>query len=349
MNHSEKLNSFKKVVDATRQHEVDRVVSQQQREIDRLKKRYQNLMSDYETLRAEFDFVSRFNPDLVNPMKIRKVKTSQKDETIGLAIGSDWHIFETVRPDEVSGMNVFNPDVAKIRIENFFEGIVRWTQIHRGGTKIDSLILALLGDLITNMLHADQRENNAGTPPEEALTLFDCLIGGIDYLIDKGGFKLITVPCVGGNHGRTTEKLQHTNRAKHSYEWLIYKLLERWYQDEERIQFQIATGIHFYLDVFDRVIRGHHGNDIKYQGGVGGLTIPVLKAIKEWNSARHADLDIFGHWHTMIDDSRFISNGSLIGYAPYSIAIKAQFQQPQQAYVTLNRKRWVTSFNRIYV
>ena len=168
-------------------------------------------------------------------------------------------------------------------------------------------------------------------------------------MLEQGKFKTIEVCCTPGNHGRTTDKIRHTNRVKHSYEWLMFKLLERWYRDDDRIQFNIASGIHLYLSVFGKIIRAHHGNDIRYHGGVGGLTIPMLKAIKEWNSGQHADLDIFGHWHTMIDDYRFISNGCLSGYGPYSIAIKAPYQRPQQAYVTLHETRWLTSFNRIYV
>lgn len=344
-----KIESFKEHVDATKQHNVDQIILQKDREIQQLKNRYSSLLLDFNELKNAFEFVSQFDKNLVNPTSIISTKTNKNEETISWALASDRHIYEVVKPEEVNGVNQYNPDIAKNRIENFFDGIVRWTDIHRSGTKINRLILSLMGDLITGWLHEDQRENNAGTPPEECLFLMDMLVSGIDYLLEQGDFNAIEIDCVPGNHGRVTDRKRHSNRVKLTYEWLLYKILERWYRDEDRIKFNIAKGIHLYREVFGKTIRIHHGDDVRYRGGVGGLTIPMLKAIKEWDSYIRSDLDAFGHWHTEINHHRFIANGSLIGCSPYSLSIKAPFQLPQQMLVTLNQKRWITSFNRIYV
>jgi hypothetical protein len=94
------------------------------------------------------------------------------------------------------------------------------------------------------------------------------------------------------------------------------------------------------MTVFDKRIRFHHGDGLKYQGGVGGLTIPVEKAISAWNkSPARADLDIFGHWHTAQQSRAWVSNGSLIGYNAYAVSIKASFEPPAQTYFLLDKKR----------
>lgn len=349
MNLKDKIDSFKEHVDAVKQHNVDKVLAQKNREIQRLKNQYNILLEDFNELQATVEFFSAVDANLVQPDAIITTKTDKKEESIVWALASDWHVFEVVKPEEVNGVNEYNPKIAKKRIENFFEGVVRWTEIHRRGTVIKRLMLSLLGDLITGWLKDDQRENNAGTPPEECLFLMDMLISGIDYLLKNGGFNVIEIDCIPGNHGRVTDKKRHSNRVKLTYEWLLYKILERWYRDEKRIKFNISTGIHLYREVFGKIIRVHHGDDIRYHGGVGGLTIPMLKAIKEWDSYIRSDMDAFGHWHTDMIHPRFISNGSIMGCSPYSLSIKAPFQQPQQVLVTLSKKRWITSFNKIYV
>jgi hypothetical protein len=68
------------------------------------------------------------------------------------------------------------------------------------------------------------------------------------------------------------------------------------------------------LQIYDVTVRFHHGHSIRYAGGVGGIYIPTNKAIAQWNKGRHADLDVFGHFHQLRDGGNFICNGSLIGY-----------------------------------
>ena len=93
------------------------------------------------------------------------------------------------------------------------------------------------------------------------------------------------------------------------------------------------------MKLYGKVIRFHHGDNIKFQGGIGGLTIPVEKAIANWNRATPADLDVFGHWHQCQQNPKWCSNGSLIGYNAYALSIKAQFEPPQQTYFLFDHKR----------
>jgi hypothetical protein len=265
-----------------------------------------------------------------------KAKGSDANEACAFAIASDWHAEETVDRRTVSGLNHYDLRIADERIKAFFQSVLRLTEIERNGTKVDTLVLGLLGDLMTGYIHEELEENNGLSPTQTVLWLIDRVTGGIELLKREGGFRRIVIPCCMGNHGRTTRKPRHATAYKNSYEWMLYRILEK---TVTGVEWQIADGYHVYLDVFGRTIRLHHGDNIAYQGGVGGITISVEKAIANWNKARVADLDIFGHHHTQQQNPKWVANGSLIGYGPYSLAIKAPFEPPQQTFFLLDSKR----------
>jgi len=259
-----------------------------------------------------------------------------RSEAVAFAVASDWHCEETVRADSVNGLNEFDLAIAEVRIQKFFNSIVRLTEIERAGTQIDTLVLALLGDLITGYIHEELQETNGLSPVEAILWVMERVISGIRYLQAAGEFKRIIVPCCYGNHGRTTKKPRHATGAANSFEWLLYHMLAKALPE---LEWHIATGYHVYIEVFGKKIRLHHGDAIRYEGGIGGLTIPLEKAIAAWNKAMVADLDIHGHWHTQMQTPKVVSNGSLIGYNAFSLQIKAPFEPPQQTYFLLDSKR----------
>jgi len=266
------------------------------------------------------------------------IKATGKDESeaTAFAIASDWHVEETVDPRSVNGLNEFSLEIADRRIEKFFKSVVRLTEIERHGTKIDTLVLAMLGDAMTGYIHEELQESNGLSPTQTVLWLIQRIKCGLEYLKKQGGYSRIIVPCSYGNHGRTTKKPRHSTGAANSYEWMMWHILADACPTAE---WQIADGYHNFLDVYGRTIRLHHGDNIAYNGGVGGITISVEKAIAAWNKARVADLDIFGHHHTQQQNPKWIANGSLIGYGAFSLAIKAPFEPPQQTFFLWDSKR----------
>jgi hypothetical protein len=91
-------------------------------------------------------------------------------------------------------------------------------------------------------------------------------------------------------------------------------------------------------------VRFHHGHGLKYLGGVGGLTIPANKSIDKWNQGVWADLDVFGHYHTLFDGRNFLSNGSQVGYNGFAAyVVKAPYQPPMQWLTLFDKKRGRTA------
>ena len=264
-------------------------------------------------------------------------KKDKSDEATAVLAVSDWHVEETVDPKTVSELNSFNLEVADQRIEKLTQSALRLTEIERGGTDVPVLVLALLGDLMTGYIHEELREENSLSPTQTLLWLRERVTRMIRTIRDQGNFREIIIPCSYGNHGRTTIKPRHSTAYKNSYEWLLYKILEQDFT--EGVTWLIGESYHTYLDVYGKTFRFHHGDSVRYQGGIGGLTIPLEKAIASWNKARVADLDIFGHWHTSQQNPKWISNGSLIGYNAYALSIKAGYELPQQTYFLFDKKR----------
>lgn len=259
-------------------------------------------------------------------------------ESTAVLVGSDWHLEERVDPKAVNGLNEYDLEISSARIVKFFQNGLAMLEMTRGKSKIDTLILALLGDLITGYIHDELVESNLLSPTEAILKAYTLIQGGIDFLLDEGKLERLIVPCCVGNHARTTTKRRISTLVQNSYEWLLYQFLAMLYRDDPRVEFRVADGYFVFADVYGTKLRFHHGDDVKYQGGVGGLTIPLNKAIAQWNKASRADIDVLGHWHTRINQRDCVVNGSAIGYSALSIALKTSYELPAQSFFLIHPK-----------
>lgn len=272
--------------------------------------------------------------------KVYKICTERDSGTsaTAFAIASDWHSEERVKPSQVNDLNEFTLEVAERRIELFFQNTLKLVKAKRKDIKIDTLVLALLGDFFSGNIHEDVMESAQLGPAEACVWVFERVHRGIKFLLKNSDLKII-IPCHSGNHARITKGQRIANEAGNSQEYLSYHFLARQFADEPRVEFRISEGYHSYLHVGGFKIRFHHGHWLKYSGGVGGLYIPVHKKIAKWNEGRRADLDVFGHYHQLIFAPQFICNGSLIGHAPYGIYVGATYQKPKQAFFLVHHQR----------
>ena len=278
---------------------------------------------------------------IVKPTPLVKSSSKTVGNATAIMVASDWHVEEQVDPSTVNGLNEYNLEIAEKRASNFFRKGLFLTNLVRNGIKINRLVLALLGDLISGYIHEELQESNYLSPTEASLFVQDILCAGIDFLLKEGNFDEIIIPCCLGNHGRTTQKKRYSTAHKNSYEWMMYKTLEKAYAKNNKVKFIVENGYHVYLPLYPNFkLRFHHGDNIRYAGGVGGITIPVNKAIAQWNRSEPAYLDIFGHFHQqMMDCGPFVSNGSLIGWNAFAIAIKATFDDPKQSFLVIDQEK----------
>jgi hypothetical protein len=240
----------------------------------------------------------------------------------------------------VNGLNKFDSTIAEQRIMKVWNTTLSLLEICRTKDKIDSMLVTILGDLISGWIHEVLMATNEMTPPEAVLKLFSILTSGLEFLSKESGVKEIIVAPVCGNHGRITHKKYDKIAVKTNYEWLVYQLLARWFtaRGNKIIRFKLPQGYFNTIIVYDKLIRISHGDNIQYQGGVGGVNIPIRKAIDRWNTAQRANYNILGHWHSYQIGEDYLINGSIIGYSEYSIRIKATYQRPMQSFFIMHPK-----------
>jgi hypothetical protein len=319
---------------------TDREARRLKSEESGLKRKYEEALRIIERQDTELRAMNVLDSQ-VSEFSIEPVHGSDTSEGIVVMVASDWHMEEVVGA-EVNGLNQYTPDIAHERANRFFQNGLRLINLLKQDISISTVILALLGDFISNDIHEEFPEINALQPMHALVYAQEHLVSGIQFLLD-GFTGHLVIPCHSGNHARTTRTTRFSAENGHSLEYLMYLHLAAHFRAEPRVTFIIPDGMHSYLDVYGQVIRFQHGHAVKYGGGVGGIYIPVNKAIAQWNKARHADLDVFGHFHQMRDGGNFICNGSLIGYNAFALSIKADYEKPRQALFLLDKRRGRTA------
>lgn len=301
------------------------------------------------TLKAKYDealkTIERQERDLramgvlrdVDTFEIAPRKGEGASEGTVVVVASDWHVEENVGA-EVGDLNRYNIEIARQRATTFFQAAHRLTTLLQQDIRIDNMVLALLGDFISNDIHEEIAEVAEQAPMHALTTAQSFLISGIQFLLNHTKLTF-TIPCHSGNHGRTTKTTRFATENGHSLEYLMYGHLAAYFRHEPRVTFLIPEGYHSYVKVYDQILRFHHGHAIRYGGGVGGIYIPTHKAIAAWNRAKRADLDVFGHFHQQVDGGSFLCNGSLIGYNAYALSIKASYEPPKQSLFLLDKRR----------
>lgn len=279
----------------------------------------------------------------------KRKKTGSKADTLAVPIflWSDWHCEENVDPGEVRGKNEFNLTIADERIDRLGNKSVEYVKSRESEMDIPEAIVWLGGDFISGYIHEELQQVNELSPPQAILWVKSRIKGLIDYVARE--FPKVRVVCNVGNHGRTTRQKMIHGGQRNNFEWLMYHCLAEEFKGNDKVEFFIPEAYFAEFTIFDFKIRTHHGDNLLYSGGIGGPSISINKAILNWDISDQCDFDYFGHLHQFLDHYRWVMNGSLIGYGPYSVAIKAGFQRPIQTVDFIHNAHGRTDTLKVYV
>lgn len=268
-------------------------------------------------------------------------------EATAFIILSDWHVEEKVKKSTVNGLNEYSLAIADYRINRTFQNALAVYDVLKKDIMIPNIVIALLGDFISGNIHEELMENTSLRPIEAILWVQQRIEAGIKYLLERTDAKF-TIVCCQGNHSRITDKTHFSTTAGNSLEYYMYNVLKEKIQND-RVKWIVNDSYHTYLKVYKYVLRFHHGDGMKYMGGISGIFLPAYKSISQWNKGRASDYDIFAHFHQLKDGGIFLSNGSLIGYNAYAIRIKADYEKPKQLFFLLDKKHGKTITTQIYI
>lgn len=321
----------------------DRLLNKERAAARISEQKYKALLKEYDDLEMRYDALLNIKDEIDKESIIPKEVNQNKNPATPIILLSDWHFEERVDSSTINGLNEYNLEIGQKRWSNCIQNSLRLVNIDRSHSDINNVVIWLGGDFITGYIHEELMESNYLSPTQAARFAKKSIIAAIEFYIQYGKFDKIHIVCSFGNHGRSTKQKRHSTAYKNSYEWMIYHDIADYFSDNLKVQFTIPDGYFTYITVYDFVCRFWHGDTIQYQGGIGGLTIPLIKAIHRYNQQKQADYNFMGHYHQLFQATKdCIVNGSGIGFNPYAQNIGASPERPMQSYCLIDQKRGMT-------
>jgi hypothetical protein len=258
---------------------------------------------------------------------------------------SDWHWDEVVKPSQIGGVNEYNRALAHSRLQALVETAIYLCRIISPKMDYPGMVVPLGGDMISGNIHDELVATNQFNTMPTILDILGKLIWMIDRLLEV--FPRLFLPCVSGNHGRDTRKIWVKDRHATSFDWLIYNLLAKHYENDKRVTFLIPDGPDAYYRVYGHRYLLTHGDQFRGGDGLIGVLGPIIRGDHKKRS-RNAQIDmaydtmLLGHFHQYIHHSRVIVNGSLKGYDEYAYSNNFGYEEPQQALWLNHPKHGIT-------
>ena len=284
------------------------------------------------------------------PFEIYNFKFSQLKEgnRYAVALFSDAHIEETVSPDSVLGLNEYNINIAKKRIERYFVNLANCLNVD----EVEDLIFASLGDTISGFIHEELAQCNGLTPLEATYEAQNLIFNGLRYLCENTDLKHIKFIGIVGNHSRVTKKIQHANGYAMSYEYLMYRNIKS--QCESiglPIEFDLPNSEMAVVDTQDKKrFIFIHGFQIKSNGSgtVCGIYPALNRLAMKWSKTFKQDKTYLGHFHTCVSIPNAVVNGSIIGYNAFAMTNGFEYEEPAQQYEVFDTKIGQLLTRKIY-
>lgn len=273
---------------------------------------------------------------------------------IPATIWSDWHYGEVVR---MPGINTFDKRIAANRVKKLVTKTVDLSLNHMGkaSIKYPGCIVALGGDMLGGDIHEELMKSNDRTTQQSIEDLIDLISGGLEHM--ASAFGKLFVPCVVGNHGRSTKKMQMKQRVFTSHEWNVYCGVARHFRKSKHVQFNIPETADCAFNIFGHRYLLTHGDSLGTKGGDGiiGALGPILRGTlkthrSEAQIGRDFDTLLIGHWHQYITLPGLIVNNSLKGYDEYAhLTLRAPFSRPSQALWFTHPEHGLTAHWQVYL
>ena len=264
-----------------------------------------------------------------------------------MACFSDYHFGERVRPSEIANYNAYDVDIATKRVERFFERTITMSRRHLSGVEYDGIVMPNLGDTISGDIHEEFVQTNELTNSEAVPIIVPLLIAGIGTFADEYG--KVYVPCAPGNHPRDEKKPRYKERSAHNADIMIARLVANYFNNDDRVVFDIPDGISTDFQIYNTRFRAEHGDEAKGGTGIQGALAPLALFAHRRRKQAEAegvpfDVILVGHWHqymTMLAKG-LIVNGAGKGYDEYARGKGFEPEPPQQSLSVITPEHGVT-------
>ena len=250
---------------------------------------------------------------------------------------SDLHWGEVVDPATTGG-NAYNMTIARARLRRVVDQTIHILRDHIvSPAGYPGIVVPLGGDMVSGGIHEELATTDEEPPGACVVDLAGELIAALEVLADE--FGSVFVPCVVGNHGRQTMRPTYKRRARLNWDWLLYCMIARHFQTDERVTLQVpeAPDARYTVAGSTRYLLTH--GDLMGGGGGGGAFGPIGPVLKgrakvaASNMGDPWDCLILGHWHTYIvlRSPQVVVNGSTKGPDEYTLGLRLAPSPPCQA------------------
>ena len=320
------LLSFKNEIE---ENKLKRRLKNTESELQALKDQHVDYSSLVDTL---YDITESYSP-WPNPVYIVS-KDFPKREIV--ALYSDLHAGELVSFEETHGLNEYNSQIMRNRIDSFFSQLIEY------GKEIGSskLHLKMLGDMVNGEIHEELSRNSDMDTVESLILVSDYTSKWIRRLSEF--FDEITVYAISGNHGRLFKKPNFKKKNTLNFDYIAYEFIKRETREIVK-EFVLPESPFLINEILDYRFFMTHGD--LFKGGTGlnpisgtwGRDIEKLNGLfKQQGGFDYAE---FAHFHTpMLDIPSFsgisiMVNGAIKGADEFSIgAVKAGSRASQLVY-----------------
>lgn len=283
-------------------------------------------------------------------------KSKREDRGTLLAMLSDTHYGETVRPSEMGGHNKYDLAIAEQRTERFFRRTVVIARDYLAGVKYDGIYLALNGDIVSGDIHDELTQTNEATTYETVLWAIPRLAAGIEmWAKEFGRIHVVSAP---GNHGRNSQKPRYKRRSANNADTLIARLLARQFASDERVTFDVPESSDVSFTIYSSRFVMEHGDELAAFNGsaeIGALG-PLVRGTNRKQTAHTAqgrpfDYALWAHIHQLkqVPASGLISNGSLKGYDEFAKGRIFRPERAQQSLVVVTPEFGITTAMPVFV
>lgn len=269
-----------------------------------------------------------------------------------LAHISDLHYGEVVDPDLAMGLS-YGPEVARRRMMYLRDKIIRYAELRP--YEIGTLHVAVLGDMVSGIQHADLETTNARGMMDQALDVADMLYQMIQDFTQH--FPKVNVAVITGNHGRMHKDTRHKKRYE-NWDYLSGRVLETMCSMglDNRVAVTVPRGSRHIMDVCGRRVAIMHGDGVKAQN-FAGIPWYSLKTKRDAMQSLLRSLDLpavdqisMGHFHVpawMPGECSVLMNGSVKGGDEFVMDTRLNYTPPVQLLQEWHPKFGVTAVDHI--
>lgn len=278
------------------------------------------------------------------PPVVKPPKKGKGDAVIPIAFNSDEHYDEEFTLEQTGGINEQNPEIAEEKVQTYARRLIRLIEREAIDNPVPYLVMPFMGDMIAGELHPKSERQSSMTPTEASRFAYRMKRTIIDSLLATD-IPRILIPCVDGNHGRTTAKRTPGLNQRYSYEHDVYLRLADHYLEagEGRVEFHIPERDFVVMPVCDGFrLCVTHGDTVSGGSGIGGLAPPLLRAQSRWRMAYPAEMYGLGHLHRAFDIGSLIVNPCAVGFDPFAASLgldPGDTPQGSQLFTTIHTGR----------